>query len=451
MEQPRASAVCGCEFCGGKRVPRGDVREAHQGMHQGQLPRVIELQTRDALAVRQDGGLAEVPQLTAIDEGFQDVLLNIQIVVHNRGELLTELRKVVNGFFHGVVSNIVGGGLGAKQEMITNILFDEPVAIVTTDDWIGQMQIFNYGLQLSWISGGDFAAKDHRDFIRLTDGAVGIQKALTQLIERGSPTKDQVVTILHPREEQAMLASGVFPLAFGEEGSETGQPLLATVQQIAGAQGVGEFLEPVGMTAFQEGVGALLEVDVLLLELMGQPVMLVQADARREGEVGTQADEHAAPVSIVHVEVVLHHPALGDLQMPAVVLLVSDGNQNARRFSCFQDGHDLVRLGFSKVGLDEIVASALGSFQNWRTPPFRTILDPVLKLPSDVAQNVPADRIQLAIAVEETDYPLGLLKGLDQAVQENTVEAPIAEADVILVMVVEGVHDYLQCGEIPGE
>jgi hypothetical protein len=44
-----------------KGVPRGDVREAHQGMHQVQLPRMIELQTRDAFAVREDGGLAEVP------------------------------------------------------------------------------------------------------------------------------------------------------------------------------------------------------------------------------------------------------------------------------------------------------------------------------------------------------------------------------------------------------
>ena len=50
-------------------------------MHQGQLPRAIELQTRDAFAVSEDGVLAEVPQLAAIEEGFQDVLLNIQIVV----------------------------------------------------------------------------------------------------------------------------------------------------------------------------------------------------------------------------------------------------------------------------------------------------------------------------------------------------------------------------------
>jgi hypothetical protein len=39
---------------------------------------------------------------------------------------------------------------------------------------------------------------------------------------------------------------------------------------------------------------------------------------------------------------------------------------------------------------------------------------------------------------------------LNHAVQENTVEAPIIETDVILVMFIEGVHSYLQCGEIPG-
>jgi hypothetical protein len=111
----------------------------------------------------------------------------------------------------------------------------------------------------------------------------------------------------------------------------------------------------------------------------------------------------------------------------------------------------LVRLCFSKVGLDEVVAPALGSFQNRCTPTFRAILEPVLKLPSDVAQNVPADGVQLGIGVEEPDYPLRLLKGLGQAVQENTIEAPITKTDVIVVMVVEGVHGYLQCGEILGE
>jgi hypothetical protein len=112
------------------------------------------------------------------------------------------------------------------------------------------MEILDHGLQLSSISGSDFAAKDHGDLVGLTDGAVGVQKTLAQLIERGSPTKNQVVAKLHLREKQAVLANGLFPFAFGEEGRETGQPLLATGQQITGAQGVREFLEPARMTAF---------------------------------------------------------------------------------------------------------------------------------------------------------------------------------------------------------
>jgi hypothetical protein len=60
----------------------------------------------------------------------------------------------------------------------------------------------------------------------------------------GSPER-QKFAILHLREEQAMLASGLFLLAFSEEASETGQSLLAAVQQIAGAQGIHQFLEPI--------------------------------------------------------------------------------------------------------------------------------------------------------------------------------------------------------------
>ena len=65
--------------------------------------------------------------------------------------------------------------------------------------------------------------------------------------------------------------------------------------------------------------------------------------------------------------------------------------QDTRRFPRFQDDEDLVWFCFSKVGLDEGVAPSLGRFQNGDTPTFRAVLDPVLKLPSDVAQNVSTD------------------------------------------------------------
>jgi hypothetical protein len=73
-------------------------------------------------------------------------------------------------------------------------------------------------------------------------------------------------------------------------------------------------------------------------------------------------------------------------------------------------------------------------------PFFRAVFDPVLELTGDVTQKVSAHRVELAIGVKEPHHRLRLLEGLDQAVQENAVEAPIVESDVILVMLVEGVH-----------
>jgi hypothetical protein len=41
---------------------------------------------------------------------------------------------------------------------------------------------------------------------------------------------------------------------------------------------------------------------------------------------------------------------------------------------------------------------------------------------------------------KKADHTLGLLKRLDQAVEQDTVEAAIAEADAVLVVFVESVH-----------
>jgi hypothetical protein len=43
-----------------------------------------------------------------------------------------------------------------------------------------------------------------------------------------------------------------------------------------------------------------------------------------------------------------------------------------------------------------------------------------------------------------------LLEGLDQSVQQDSIEAAVAELNAILVMLDEGVHGALLCGEIPG-
>src|SRR5271157_1078492 len=139
--------------------------------------------------------------------------------------------------------------------------------------------------------------------------------------------------------------------------------------------------------------------------------MLVETDAGRKREVGRDANEHSAPVAIVDVEVVLNDPALRQLQVPAIVLFVPDGGQDACWFSCFQDNDQLVGLSPAKVRFNKLIPTTLGSFQDGGTPFLGTILYPIVELISDLPQHIPAHRILIPISAEETHDPLGLLKG----------------------------------------
>lgn len=126
--------------------------------------------------------------------------------------------------------------------MVADILFDEAVAIVATDDRVGQVHILNFGLQFAAILFGDSAAKDHGDFVGLANGAVGIQQAFSQLIQGCAPVEDEVVAVLHLGEEQPMLATRLLPLLGSKEGSQSSQPFLTTEQQIACGERIGHFL-----------------------------------------------------------------------------------------------------------------------------------------------------------------------------------------------------------------
>jgi len=126
--------------------------------------------------------------------------------------------------------------------------------------------------------------------------------------------------------------------------------------------------------------------------------------------------------------------------MSAVVLRFADGNHDARRLAGLEDYYDLIRLGASEVGSDEFVAAAGRSLNDWRAPLDRTILDPTLELLGDAPQQIAAHRVLLAVRAKKTDDPLGLLERLDQSVEQDAIEAPIAKADAVVVMLEKGVH-----------
>jgi hypothetical protein len=176
-------------------------------------------------------------------------------------------------------------------------------------------------------------------------------------------------------------------------------------------------LEPRGRSTFSEGVGGLLEIDAFFAHAVRQPVVLVQADPSGERQIRAHAHEHPPPPAVVDIEVVLDNPAIGDLKVPTVSLLVADRRHDPGGLSRLQDDGDVIRLCRLEVGVDEFVATSLRSLDDRSVPLRRLLLDPDLKLFCGTAQDIAADRIEMPVGVEKADHSLGLLKRLDEPVQ----------------------------------
>ena len=113
----------------------------------------------------------------------------------------------------------------------------------------------------------------------LAYGSIGIQQTLSHLVQSGTAAEDQVIAEFGLGEKQSMLTTGLLAFPFGKEGGECGQPFLPAVQYVAGSQRIGQLLEAGRASAFQKGIVALLEIDVLPAHPRRQPVVLIQADS----------------------------------------------------------------------------------------------------------------------------------------------------------------------------
>jgi len=151
--------------------------------------------------------------------------------------------------------------------VIADVLLDEAFAVLAADHRVGQIKVLDYRLQLAAVEFRDFAAEDRGDLVWLPDGAVGVEEAFTELVERGA-TVDEVVAKLDLGEEQAMLAS-VFSFSRREERREAGKPFLAAGDEVTGRELVGKFLQSFRLGAAQESVGALTKANALLAHPVG--------------------------------------------------------------------------------------------------------------------------------------------------------------------------------------
>ena len=136
---------------------------------------MIKPQSWNALTVPHHRRFRKLAKLAAIDEGFQNILLDIQIVVDDRAHGLAELGQILDRFLDAIVGHVVTGRFGAKIHVIAHVLFDEPVAIVAANHWIGQVKIFDHRLEFTTVLLGHLAAEDRADLVGLSDRAIGIE------------------------------------------------------------------------------------------------------------------------------------------------------------------------------------------------------------------------------------------------------------------------------------
>lgn len=151
------------------------------------------------------------------------------ILVRSRGRFSTF-------FVDAVIVYVVGSRLGPQEPIVAHVLFGKAVPVMTADHRIGQVEVFDDGLQFSLILFGHFAAEDGGDLVGLPDVPIQVQQSLGEFLKGGSTMEDQVVAVLHLSEEQAMLASSLFAFLVGDERRERGQPLLTALQQIASGE-----------------------------------------------------------------------------------------------------------------------------------------------------------------------------------------------------------------------
>lgn len=155
--------------------------------------------------------------MSAVDECLQDVLLDVLVIVVSR-ELFPQLRKVFDRFIYAIVVDVVGRRLCSQNKMVTNILLDEAIAVMAADDGIGQMHIFDLGLQLTGVTARDLPSEDDGNLVWPPDGAIGIEQTFAHGIQCGPAVKDQVVAVLDLSKEEAVPAAGISALAGCEKG-----------------------------------------------------------------------------------------------------------------------------------------------------------------------------------------------------------------------------------------
>ena len=93
------------------------------------------------------------------------------------------------------------------MRLISGVLLDEAILVMTADHRIGQIQVFNDGLKFSRMIFADFSTKDDGEFVGLPDVAIRVHQSLAEPVHSSAARKDPVVAKLDLGEEQSVFYS----------------------------------------------------------------------------------------------------------------------------------------------------------------------------------------------------------------------------------------------------
>src|SRR5262249_10143401 len=202
-----------------------------------------------------------------------------------------------------------------------------------------------------------------------------------------------------------------------------------------------KLLEAFRITTLDKGVGGLPEEDAFMLELAREPFMLVDTHACVEREVGTDAQEHAAPFRVAQIEVVQPHEPGADLDAVAARRSrIADGASGG--LAALEDDRDAEARAEALIErLDPVLApDTFGRLDDRDALRCCQTSHKAVVVLGDLAEVGPGDRRHLPALVEEADDHRRLLHGLNDGVEQHTIEARVLKADALLVVLDERVH-----------
>src|SRR5262249_28864820 len=153
------------------------------------------------------------------------------------------------------------------------------------------------------------------------------------------------------------------------------------------------------------------------LESAGEPFMLIDADARVERKVGADAEEHAPPLVITQIEVVLPDEPRTDLDAVAATGAgIADGHPSV--LAALEDDDDPQARAKALIErLDPVFATdAFGRLDDGDLLRCRQLRDEAMVVFRDLAEVAPGNRRHLAILVQEANDHARLLHRLHDGV-----------------------------------